>query len=977
MTTPFRGVPPRLLQRMLDNKAGRFPTVKRTGDGLRTGVQNDPFDDRRTLVYSTSSLVGWPQKLSSTSVHYDASLDPTGQFILQTGSIRKGVSDSLITQSTAVQVVGPYREVQAPEQGQFTDFWLTGTSVFTGPGFTSPLRSKTQIKLNLPVASPLQMLATTASMVYYDTDSSTWTIAGGTDATTNPGDLGKPIIENFSLATFDDMSILNLAGNDGRLFGPYGNCITSGSRYLNGVKFGDPNAIAVNNGVLSTLLTTIASGSTLLNENFAASDTEQIALPQVEHPFLLEKVHVKMPIKAGPGWFNDRTLAYYMAFCFGVSDALQTTASIVDAGGPCVTWALQRQDVAGRRELITSATIIPETDNISVTEPQAHLFENGIEFQVAPAVTEAHTAPAGFLSFAKPSVTVTPDSNNQFTGTVEFVSTVGTSNGVVASQEALGIASTTLTTSSYEPGTFSDSLILGVNPFGRAMDLRPSGRSILGKEYTAPDYGSNPTSPYEGIIDPSYDVFVIDNYTPSPYLILPGDKIIMSVSKYRPVRDQFATGTITTLHSASDLVRGVLSGSHDFVLDEGNIEVTMYGSLVREGHEFHFGCNQPLNSLAIHESLQSDAACLDQYDVESPAVYSGSYIDDVITGTLAVINGEIVQTRGVQISAVGQRALIPTGKKSTGSLFRNVQFKTRDERYFDTLLPPAGDLTKVDGGAAYNTQLGTKDAEFNYIQLGQVNGPGGTATNVKWDFAFPFEPRYAGIQRQRNPAKDTEAQTRVGIISPAVETGVSLVRQLFSTSKVAPEQTPPISGETYAVLSKINAAYPGQLVAAKGFYGFGKGVDQFNNRNRSAKYIGTDGFPKSDGANVYYRYTDAEIQGWKYGIKNGVEQNSSAVFRRDRYGQFRDMLEQRPFTKYQGAIFVRRGCVRVRFTLPDAADTDSSNLSIECTSSLPYFDGEIRNRPAEPNVDLVQIPLPDTTPFVNVNQQLVQLPLSP
>jgi hypothetical protein len=129
------------------------------------------------------------------------------------------------------------------------------------------------------------------------------------------------------------------------------------------------------------------------------------------------------------------------------------------------------------------------------------------------------------------------------------------------------------------------------------------------------------------------------------------------------------------------------------------------------------------------------------------------------------------------------------------------------------------------------------------------------------------------------------------------------------------------------------------------------------------------------------------IDGWKYGILNGFRQTSKMIFRRDSYGQFRDMLEQRldgkfyyeeieekcgtydPIltpnttlsTYYDESPFSRKKIpggtigtspVIVKFIGSDGSlttpeKTDSSNLSLEATSSLPYFDGQVRNRPSE------------------------------
>jgi len=102
------------------------------------------------------------------------------------------------------------------------------------------------------------------------------------------------------------------------------------------------------------------------------------------------------------------------------------------------------------------------------------------------------------------------------------------------------------------------------------------------------------------------------------------------------------------------------------------------------------------------------------------------------------------------------------------------------------------------------------------------------------------------------------------------------------------------------------------------------------------------------------------IRGWKYGIYNGLPTYTKAVWRRDRYGQFRDMLEQRTFTK--NYIYInnetKKGkqdhisdpAVKVTFVnlvgdvIPPLSSSRSSNISVEATSSLPYTADEPTNR---------------------------------
>tara|TARA_Y100000034_G_C6825957_1_gene372376 strand:- start:390 stop:1103 length:714 start_codon:yes stop_codon:yes gene_type:complete len=110
----------------------------------------------------------------------------------------------------------------------------------------------------------------------------------------------------------------------------------------------------------------------------------------------------------------------------------------------------------------------------------------------------------------------------------------------------------------------------------------------------------------------------------------------------------------------------------------------------------------------------------------------------------------------------------------------------------------------------------------------------------------------------------------------------------------------------------------------------------------------------AQGGGKYYdgTYTPSLLlRGFKYGLINAVPTSPNAVFRYDTYGQFRDMLEQRPYTKFfvdnnleesaVGITFVERLFVNGEFTggRPIApADTNSQNLSVFATSSVPYHD---------------------------------------
>jgi hypothetical protein len=94
------------------------------------------------------------------------------------------------------------------------------------------------------------------------------------------------------------------------------------------------------------------------------------------------------------------------------------------------------------------------------------------------------------------------------------------------------------------------------------------------------------------------------------------------------------------------------------------------------------------------------------------------------------------------------------------------------------------------------------------------------------------------------------------------------------------------------------------------------------------------------------------IRGWKYGIYNGLPDYTNVYYRQGRYGQFRDMLEQRVYTTVfdEKTNALKEAAVKVKFldqdeNLTNPANTDSQNLSSFATSSLPFFDLTQRNRP--------------------------------
>lgn len=245
-----------------------------------------------------------------------------------------------------------------------------------------------------------------------------------------------------------------------------------------------------------------------------------------------------------------------------------------------------------------------------------------------------------------------------------------------------------------------------------------------------------------------------------------------------------------------------------------------------------------------------------------------------------------------------------------------------------------------------------------------------------WLGSFPFEPRYSSLRRRRW-LKDDKSWTittwdeDTGEFDETSRTTTGFTTAIITGSNIPTQLTDPSMDdgeETYQVLTVISDGTPNVRNSdfrASGktrnnffkFY-FGSGNTWQKNPEIQTEYIDSDG----------YSWPSAvpKIRGWKYGLKSAVPENSSAVFRHDRYGQMRDMLEQRNDTrfykqltrgKYAGFSYVTRPAVFVRFVdqngrLTQPNRTWSQNLSKFCTSSLPYFDDSVpRNREYPLNED--------------------------
>jgi len=320
---------------------------------------------------------------------------------------------------------------------------------------------------------------------------------------------------------------------------------------------------------------------------------------------------------------------------------------------------------------------------------------------------------------------------------------------------------------------------------------------------------------------------------------------------------------------------------------------------------------------------------------------------------------------------------------------------------FDSYIPDENIQTLPNGTKVWNGITGS------------IN-PG---VDKHWTKSFPFEPRYSSVKRERSQ-NFSNIETNL-IAAFAEDPGIPTQKASFSNSRIKQRKTGLLIGtfgprdvskhnlrpdflssgsffHRWAAdvnLGRLAPGTPGPFTAAglpvtgshtsddtiKILFGFGDAItthyatSSILSDEDSTGYgrRGTNNWPEfrliNSTRNANYGVynsntgslwtTSPIIRGWKYGLYNGLPDYSAVYYRQGRYGQYRDMLEQRLYTRFfyddKTKIVLSRsevddGPVTVKFfdenqNLTDAQRTMSQNLSQFATSSLPYFDLQQRN----------------------------------
>ena len=487
--------------------------------------------------------------------------------------------------------------------------------------------------------------------------------------------------------------------------------------------------------------------------------------------------------------------------------------------------------------------------------------------------------------------------------------------------------------------------------------------------------------------------------TPSPYLLMPDDNLVFGIDAgISCIPLSGTTGMASGLtrldlvfdplvpnifgNAPLDAIGEAMSGSY-MRLESGPASITLYGSMISDGKERLFELNQNLTSDSIHEALHFDNPVVDQFDIHSNHAYSGSYIDNLVFGdiralqmpaTAGTLDKMIVlgneffpyslprgvygslgsdSSRGIEkyysydsnnstADTKGGIRLDPYGlshwnsfaarNSQRNSLLRANKLLDKSEQWYDTIMPDIKDFAERSG---FSVKGGSSEGRGLEI-IGELNG-------LVNECPTETDPTNPGLPSDYIANKKAQPyDTRTG------RSSWSLAEIKFRKDGNY-SATP--GGQTINTAAKNAAStFPNHVVFNTIMFGTGYKI-RFQGETQDTASINFAP-PYSTASVKVPNSTPWGACGFLYGIQNVRPEYSNMYFRYNKFGQFRDMLEQRRDGKFNKSssparevdapiqcVFVERenGYIEV-----SPYQTDSGNMSTECTSSLPFTESGLR-----------------------------------
>ena len=897
---------PRLHLRELDDLPGSYSTVRRTGDPTRAGTLSSNFNDETTIVFSEAGNIVFPAMLPKGSSFMGQAVDIIGQ--------ESDISASLPIRSlqqpnhlhySPTEAVGPFDENRVIPA---TDFFLSGTDPDVLPGFTSPVRSKIAIEIDITPGSSTKVMRNVDRVSVGE---------GGASI----GDQTGFLYYNFARKEWEQIGLQDPA-TGGTLYydyaiDPYPNSQMSGTFPM---QFGpvwpqsdQTKAVRESFGYKKIGTPTISLQAPF-KEVYHATASQALKLRDyISEPFLLEKVTVQFSeIQAQRTQGNlpsiytssgsNRDIDNYVFFAYRQSHKNRLVDSISDVSSS------QRYIVfSGSMTFWNSASFIASSNDEAVlSHTPAFSYNFGLPFdnvyrvgqftgsvslEITPAVAQRQSFSNSYLWWK----------DNFFPDPAEFGGIRnfwcgGTSCQKFEPRWAERLFAIT------DPVAVDDNNRFLLNP-----DLDVCSPELDGRSFRK--FGGETNTPAAEDLGAFTSIFIVnENFqsVESPYLLMPDDEIVFGMDC-----GVMPFGGAKTFSS--------ITGSQ-LTIAPKPCKVTFHGSLISNFKEYLPSLNQDLSSNSVHEIISAEPQ-LDQFQIEPRSSYYGSYLDEIVTGSMAIpVLGGVIFTTSDQDNSRRVITRVSLGQAgTTGSLQRFVKISDASERAYDSCLPDI----------------------FTFISQSNIGLTGSIAKVGQNTFNDSLN-EYTKFLPQQFPFKDdpTRFFEPEGDLQSIDSNSTIATDQVLAYRNLSDAATGGGLGAGYASDARMR-----DLVFRTGWKVSKRlaGNDGLAHRMQNQASAGVSQRPFSSGT-------------FRYGISSVEPEFTSSRWRYDHYGYFRDMLEpRRNIVTYDGLKTVKINFMSGS-TKVDSMLTHTQNLSTFATSSMPYFDdGVARNRPDNPDESLVDV----------------------
>lgn len=396
----------------------------------------------------------------------------------------------------------------------------------------------------------------------------------------------------------------------------------------------------------------------------------------------------------------------------------------------------------------------------------------------------------------------------------------------------------------------------------------------------------------------------------------------------------------------------------------------------------------------------------DEFEVEHNTQYSGSYSDRIVSGTLDN-SGNKRYLAASKVGNVNWFSIVNANNYTVYSseyyVYKDLGYNGYDYRFLsvndpdevpqDCYVPHYADIININGAKIVSSSIDVNGYNLYSTQsfkiiLSDKNVMDSSNTtqiaDTNWLNEFPYQNKYKNAKLllfNRNPIEidvnsNTVFREQWDAATPPTEIQYDSInnnspgRKRITIEFVLSASTENTSTNKNRHITlvdrKSNVNSSGDFVFNnptatddtldpktffKCYYGFGDygeiGSTKYSNWHFLSNSIYFNAGMGGEVSRNFFKYGFAPIiRGWKYGIYNALGANSKAVWRTKKYGQFRDMLEQRMYTKFYGFPSV----VEIKFVSGSQAYLTASNPSLnvsgsgiydfEYKASLPFFDNK-------------------------------------